>query len=188
MSTFREPFTLYEMGIKSLTLEFSNGTTSDVTTTLRNGRASYILFQNLVAKLTGLVDGNEGGSSDLLDKSADGFEVKSYKDPDLHPKAKDDIFHTAASSTFGPNNLGPVVKGLLEGGDYEGALTVCRATGYDKNAYYIFTNTGGYEPSVPFRYFIVPTSTVLATISRTDPRKISRRDLLRLIRKRVVIG
>lgn len=175
-----KPFTLYEIGIKSLTLEFSNGDAVDVTATLKNGRASYILFQHLVAKLSGLSEGSEGGASDLLDEENGGYEVKSYKDPDLYPHARDDLFHTAASSTFGPNNLGPKIKQLLARGDYGEALKLCRSTGYDKNAFYVYTNTSGYVPTVPFRYFVIPTATILSTISKTDPRRISRQDLLKL--------
>lgn len=185
----RQPFTLYEMGIKALTLQFTNGAEADVTRTLANGRASYILFQHLVANLSGLGEGSEGGSSDLVDEDGLGYEVKSYKDLELYPGDRYDMFHTAASSTFGPNNLGPKIKDLLLGGDYAAALRLCRQTGYDKNAFYVYTNTSGYEPSVPFRYFIIPTEALLATISTKDPRQVSRAALLDLcVNQSVALG
>ena len=104
--------------------------------------------------------------------------MKSYRDPELWPTRASDQFHTSASSTFGPNNHGPRIKRLLDAGDYAQALEICRLSGFDKNDFYIYTNTSGYAASIPFRYFVIPTETVLATLSRTDPRRISRTALL----------
>jgi hypothetical protein len=112
-----------------------------------------------------------------------GIEVKAYPDVVLHPNTKQDWFHTAASSTFGPNNHGPRVSALLKAGDYNGALQLCRETGYDKNDLYLFTNTSKYKPSVPLRFIAVPKATVLDLLSKTDPRLISRRDVLALATK-----
>lgn len=172
------PFTLYELDIESLTLNLSSGPSLDVTATLSNGRASYILFQHLVSRLSGLRENSEGNSSDLVDDEGRGYEVKSYADPQLWPKPGVDLFHTAASSTFGPNNHGPRIRDLLKAGDYDQALQICRLSGYDKNAFYIYTNTSGYAATIPFRYFVIPTETVLQTLSTADPRRISRRALL----------
>jgi hypothetical protein len=175
------PFTLYELDIDSLTLNLSSGPSLDVTSTLSNGRASYILFQNLVSRLSGLHENSEGGASDLIDDDGRGYEVKSYRDPELWPRAASDLFHTSASSTFGPNNHGPRIKQLLNAGDYAQALEICRLSGFDKNDFYIYTNTSGYDARIPFRYFVIPTETVLATLSRTDPRQISRTALLGML-------
>ncbi|MCW2633646.1 MAG: hypothetical protein JWQ99_13 [Blastococcus sp.] len=175
------PFTLYELDIDSLTLNLSTGPSLDVTATLSNGRASYILFQHLVSRLSGLRENSEGGSSDLIDHEGRGYEVKSYRDPELWPKPAADWFHTGASSTFGPNNHGPRIKKLLDAGDYAQALEICKLSGFDKNAFYIYTNTSGYDASIPFRYFVIPTETVLATVSKSDPRRISRRALLAML-------
>ncbi len=180
-NSFRDPFTLYELDIHSLTLNLATGPSLDVTGTLTNGRASYILFQHLVANLSGLGEFSEGGDSDLVDEAGRGYEVKSYRDPELWPRTTWDLFHTSASSTFGPNNHGPRIKQLLREGAYDEALDICMRSGYDKNAFYVYTNTGGFVPEIPFRYFIVPTQTVLDTLSRADPRQISRRSLLALL-------
>ncbi|MDK3255605.1 hypothetical protein [Blastococcus capsensis] len=175
------PFTLYELDIDSLTLNLSSGPSLDVSATLSNGRASYILFQHLVARLSGLRENSEGGSSDLIDDEGRGYEVKSYRDPELWPRPAFDLFHTSASSTFGPNNHGPRIKQLLDLGDYAQALEMCRLSGFDKNDFYIYTNTSGYAASIPFRYFVIPTETVLASLSKIDPRKISRTALLDML-------
>lgn len=179
---YRDPFVLYEVEIQSLLVRFASGSELDVTPTLSNGRANYILFQHLVAHFSGLTPNSEGGASDLVDESGLGYEVKAYKDPQLYPSSRQDLFQTSASSTFPANNLGPRLRLLLQQADYEGALAICRASGYDKNAYYVYTNTGGYRPPLPFRYLIVPTSDVLKALSTDDPRLISRRVVLGMLR------
>ena len=184
---YDEPFVMFELGIAGLTLDLISGTAIDVTETLSNGRASYILFENLVARFTGLSKGSQGGLSDLLDAQGLGYEVKSYRDPD-HPRPGSDYFHTAASSTFGPNNHGPRIKRLLLEGSYQEALDICLASGYNKNGFYVYTNTGDYNPRIPFRYFIVPTEYVLDNLSPEDPRLVSRAALLSLCRETVQIS
>lgn len=71
---------------------------------------------------------------------------------------------------------------MLDDGDYPAALELCRISGFDKNDFYVYTNTGGFRPDVPFRYLIVPTSDVLGLLSPVDPRKISRSDVLERVR------
>lgn len=188
MDAKREPFVLYEIEISALLLEFADGTQWDVTPTLENGRANYILFQHLVAQLSGLSENSEGGDSDLIDDGGRGYEVKSYKDPEVWPKGRYDNIHTAASSTFGPNNLGPAIKKMLAEDRYDDALELCRQTGYDKNAYYIYTNSSKYKPRVPFRYFVVPTPDLLSALSEDDPRRVDRRTLLQMMKRRERLG
>ena len=149
---------------------------------LSNGRANYVLFQSLVARCTGLSEGSEGAASDL----SEGHEVKAYYDYDLYPES--DEFQTSASSTFGANNKGPVIKKLLDNGDYQAALKICVETGYSKNHAYVYTNTRKYIAEVPFRYVIVPTKDVLALLSKKDPRLISRDAILKRVKKTVVIN
>lgn len=181
MSNFySEPFVMYEVGISALELRFRDGSSLDVSATLENGRGSYLLFETLVGLFAGLSAGSQGGLSDLVDAAGLGHEVKSYRDPESASPGKD-LFHTAASSTFGPNNHGPRIASLLRDGHYDDALALCVQSGYSKNAYYIYTNTGGYKPSLPFRYFIVPTASVLECLSAADPRLVSRSALLRLL-------
>lgn len=169
---------LYEVPVQALTLTFGGGRHLDVTAALSNGRSSYVVFQALVAHLVGLVAGTEGAGSDLRTASGAGLEVKAYRDPELWPQPGHDRFHTAASSTFGPNNHGPTVRRLLEQGDYGAALTLCRRTGYDHNDIYVYTNTGSWDQRVPLRFLLVPTRTVLRMLDRADPRLIDRRALL----------
>jgi hypothetical protein len=171
----REHLVLYELAIDELTLKVG-GVGWDISYLLENGRTNYGIFQALVGAAAGLMPGSEGGKSDL----SEGHEVKAYRDPELYPASRYDLFHTAGSSAFGPNNNGPKVKEMLNKKDYAGALALCRSTGYDKNAAYIYTNTGGYSKTVPFRYIIVPTDIVIRLLSDKDPRKISRRDILSL--------
>jgi len=76
----------------------------------------------------------------------------------------------------------------LEGGKYEKARKLCECTGYSKNNFYIYTNTGQYDPSVPFKYIIVPRELVLKHLSKSDPRLISRSEVLALAKKEVKIS
>lgn len=170
----RRSWVLYELHLSALLLQTSEGQALDFTGALSNGRANYILFQSLAGRCTGLAVGTEGAGSDL----AEGHEVKAYPDPTLFPGSRHDLFHTAASSTFGPNNRGKEVNALVARGDYAAALEICRITGYDKNEAYIYTNTARFSPQVPFRYLIVPTADVLTLLDPRDPRLISRAALL----------
>lgn len=174
-----EHLVLYEIEVAALTLSLGGGRVFDATSLLHNGRASYLLFEKLVGRLAGLEDGSQGGDSDLRDGGL-GVEVKAYHDPGLFPAARHERFHTAASSTFGPNNRGPEVTRLVRAGNYRAALQICRETGYDKNAAYVYTNTAEYDVSVPLRYIIVPTTAVLDLLDDRDPRLISRTEVLGL--------
>lgn len=177
------PGVLYELPLTSLTLTIGGGIPVDASLLLSSGRANYILFQDLVARCAGWQRGSEGGDSDLVTADEQTAEVKAFYDRETHPStaAKFEQVHTAASSTFGPNNNGPKVKRLLAAGDYQAALTLCKETGYDKNAFYVYTNTRGFTSKVPFRYLILPTAVVLANLSLNDPREISRSRLRSLV-------
>ena len=169
------PYVLYEGHIGSLTVE-AFGVTLDVSDILSNGRSSYILFQKLVGLAVGLDSNSEGGDSDLA--GPDGkYEVKAFPDLELHPKERD-LFHTAASSTFSANNQGPEVKRLLDAGCYADALALCKESGFDKNDFYVYTNTSKYSTTVPLRFIVLPKTRVLELLSTTDPRLISRREVL----------
>jgi hypothetical protein len=184
------PGVLYELPAAALQLTLTGGVSLDVTGLLGSGRANYLLFQHLVATCTGWTGNSEGGDSDLALPDGRTAEVKAFHDQHTYPadtRAHTRI-HTAASSTFGPNNNGPVVKRLLEAGQYTEALKVCTATGYAKNDFYVYTNTRGYTPGTPLRYLVVPTATVLANLSTDDPRIIDRAALLRLTRRTVPIN
>jgi hypothetical protein len=178
------PGVLYQLPLGQLELSLGGGVRIDVTDLLSSGRANYLLFQQLVARCTGWGSGSEGGDSDLTLPGGLGAEVKAFYDADAYPAAtaKHTTIHTAASSTFGPNNNGPKVKRLLAAGDYPGALALCASTGYDKNAYYVYTNTRGYKAGTPLKYLVVPTAAVAANLSKQDPRIIDRGALLKLVR------
>lgn len=169
---------LYEAHIESLSLVFKSGAAADVSHALVNGRANYILFERLVGDILGLGGGVQGAGSDLVDAAGSGYEVKAFKDAQIHPGVRDDLLQTSASSTFSANNRGPEIRDRLNAGDYAGALAICRATGYDRNEFYVYTNTRQFNPSVPLRFIVVPTSYVLSHLSPDDPRLISRADLL----------
>jgi len=179
----REPYILYEVKLRSLVLEIDRGVKFDATHLLANGRANYILFENLIAECAGLNPNSQGGASDLCDDSGSGYEVKSYKDAEKFPDRRNDRFHTGASSTFGANNHGPTIKLLLQEGKYSEALRICRESGFDKNDFYVYVNSAQYDVSIPLRYVILPTSDVLSMISREDPRLISRSDILAKVKR-----
>lgn len=177
-----EPYSMYEVGIKSLILTLNNGTQYEFPDTLANGRANYILFEELIRKITGL---KKTSVSDHIASDGTKYEQKAFNDIVLYPNEKHDLFQTSASSTFGANNNGPRIKRLLETNDYESALKICRVTGYDHNDFYIYTNTKGFKPTVPLKFFIVPTIDVISNLNPSDPRKISRKVMLAQIKKNV---
>ena len=181
MSDNRRPYVLYELPIAALTLTTKSGASIEMNEGLSNGRANYVLFQSLVARCTGLLEGSEGAASDL----SEGHEVKAYYDHELYPE--NDDFQTSASSTFGANNRGPVIKRLLGAGDYQSALKICSETGYDKNQAYVYTNTRKYVAEVPFRYIIVPKDDVVRMLSKEDPRLISRDAILKKVTETIEI-
>ena len=181
MPVYRDQLVLYELPIFRLELSLGGGITFGSVAALTNGRANYILFQGLVSYCTGLAAASEGGFSDLAEQ----HEVKAFHDAQLYPEK--DLFQTSASSTFSANNHGPQIKALLEAGQYDAALKICRQTGYDKNRAYIYTNTRGFNPRVPFRYVIVPQALVLSLLSPSDPRLISRDAILARVQHRETI-
>jgi hypothetical protein len=176
----RRPYILFEAVLQRLVVEFDDGLELDVSEAMANGRSNYEIVQRLIAGCLGLSRNSEGAKSDLVDEFERGYEVKSYKDPLTHPKKRDENVHTAASSTFGPNNHGPTIKRLLQAGKYAEALKICKETGFDKNEFYIYVNSGQFNFQVPLRFIIVPTSDVLRHLSATDPRVIARKDILGL--------
>lgn len=181
------PFVLYEIELKSLKWEFANGSELDVSRLLSNGRANYILVEDLISTFSGIGANSQGGKSDLRDVAGYNYEVKSYQDVVAHPAPEKDLFHTASSSTFSANNHGPAVNQMLKEGKYSEALQLCKEKGYDKNDFYVYVNSAQYQISIALSYVIVPKSDVLRLLSKSDPRLISRRDVLDLVTEKVVI-
>jgi hypothetical protein len=179
-----EEFVLYEVKIESLQLTLSSGPKLEFPEMFANGRASYVMFEQLVRYLTGLEKSK--GSDHQLSQNAR-CEQKAFSDIELYPKTTSDYFQTSASSTFPANNFGPTIKKLLESNDYQGALRICKETGYNHNDFYIYTNTKGFKNEVPFRYVVVPTSFILSNLNPLDPREISRKAFLGKITKIVTL-
>lgn len=177
------PYVMYEINIEKLALVLSNQTELIFPEALSNGRANYILFESLIRHFTGL---SKAQVSDHVDSNGKRYEQKAYEDPELYPRSKD-LFRFSASSTFGANNNGPKIKKLLETGNYQEALAICMKTGYDKNDFYIFTNSAGYSTEIPLRYFIVPKSSLIKMLDLKDPRLVSKSRLFRLIQSKVVL-
>jgi hypothetical protein len=142
---------LYEVGIVKQVLVLRNGEEKNYPEVLANGRANYITFEWLIRDLVGL-EKTTGSDS----KNSEGlmYEQKAYKDPELHP-TDPDLFRVSSSSTFGANNLGPMVNKLVTDGKYAEAFEIVNETGYSKNDFYILTNTGGFNPSIPLRFVIL---------------------------------
>ena len=182
MSVFNTPFVLYRLEISRLSLDLNSGSSISMPEALKNGRANYIIFEELVRKLTGL---KKATGSDHKDSEGRTYEQKSFVDERIDPTG--DMFRTSSSSTFGANNHGPKIKQFLSDGDYPSALNLCMETGYNKNDFYIYTNTGQYEVSVPFKYLVIPKNSVISLLSKTDPRMISRKEILELSTSEVEI-
>lgn len=174
----------YELDISALNLVVESNKSIPLTETLASGRANYILFETLVRKITGLLDGS---GCDHTDESGLRYEQKAYPDPRLYPTRKD-TFQVSASSTFPANNNGPRIKRLLEEGDYAGALEVCKTVknGYNSNDFYILTNTSDYRPEVPFRYFVISSSELMKHLSESDPREVSKESLFSVLKAEVI--
>jgi hypothetical protein len=176
-------YTMYEIKIDRLALILGDGSERVFPEALASGRANYMLFEALVRDFSGLV---KTAGSDHRDSENRTYEQKAYEDPEAYPKSKD-IFRCSSSSTFGANNHGPKVKTFIAQGNYEAALALCKETGYDKNDFYVFTNSGSFVATVPFRYFIIPKDDVVANLDSEDPRLISRSKLLSMIKAKVVL-
>ena len=76
---------------------------------------------------------------------------------------------------------------MLDAGQYQEALAFCRATGYDRNDFYLYTNTREFSHGGPLKYIIIPTSAVLSNLSKQDPRLIDCRTVLAMASRTVEI-
>jgi hypothetical protein len=180
-----EPFVLYNVSIASLKLTLKSGKEYEFPEALANGRANYILFEELIRAITGL---RKTTQSDHTGAKGERYEQKAYFDQHKYASISYDEFQTSASSTFGANNFGPTIKRHLENSEYQKALEICHQTGYDKNDYYIYTNTRGYSLDIPLRYLVVPKPTVVSILNKRDPRLISRSRVLDLVTEHLSIN
>jgi hypothetical protein len=171
------------MELDKLVLSTKSGREFVFPEALSNGRANYIIFESLIRDVTGFI---KTSGSDHKDELGRRYEQKSYEDPDLYPESKD-LFRCSSSSTFGANNHGPKIKAYIAAGEYEKALELCKSTGYNKNDFYIFTNTGGYKPAIPFRFFIVDKNVLVENLNLNDPRLISKTVLFNMLKSKVKI-
>lgn len=181
----RTPGVLYEVEIKFVLRALDvKGAVISLDAILKNGRGSYLIFQAVASHYAGLVAGTEGKGSDLVEEdTGEGYEVKSYPDPDNYPR-KDEI-HCGPSSVFANNSSASTYKKLLKEGDYKGALRLCHEKGYGKNDYYLFTNTAGYAPEQKyFRYLIIHRDDLVKIVEPKDPAKLSRVKLLATARRK----
>ncbi len=176
-------FTMYEIRVDRLALVLGDGSEKVFPDALASGRANYMLFEALVRDFSGL---ERTTSSDHKDAEGRTYEQKAYEDPELYPKSKD-LFRCSSSSTFGANNDGPKVKHFLENNDYASALELCKVKGYNKNDFYIFTNSGSFRTEIPFRYFIIPKDNLIAELDSEDPRMISKTKLFKMVQSKVVL-
>jgi hypothetical protein len=188
--TYREQFVLYEIDVGVMILKLC-GKRFDVSEVLENGRCSYLVFEMVLAELTGLTPDGQGKGPDLCDSKTDeGYEVKSFKDKDDYPRAE--IVHTAASALFAGNcGVAQYEKERKRG--YKEGLAECVRTGYVKNEFYIYTNTREWRKkdgsNTNLKYIVIPKPVVLKLVNKKkkddetkgkepDPRTINRSDLL----------
>jgi hypothetical protein len=174
----------YELDLESLDLKLKTGDPLSMTEALASGRANYIIFENLVRKITGL---DEGKGCDHQDENGRRYEQKAFSDVDLYPSSKD-TFQVSPSSTFPANNNGPEIQRLLDAGKYLDALEVCKTVknGYNSNDFYVLTNTANFRPTVPFRYFIVESKELLRHLSKADPREVSKESLFAVLKPKII--
>lgn len=185
----RKTGVLYEVKIKFVLHALdANGKAISLDGILKNGRGSYLIFQAVASHYAGLVAGTEGKGSDLVEEvSGDGYEVKSYRDPDNHPR--NDEIHCGPSSVFANNSSASAYKKLLKEFDYKGAMRLCHEKGYGKNDYYLFTNTAGYAPEQKhFRYLIIHRDDLIKIVEPKDPAKLSRVKLLATAKRKHIIN
>jgi hypothetical protein len=175
--------TLYELGLKRLNLITNSGKIFSFPEALKNGRSSYVIFENLIRELTGF---EKVKHFDHIDQKGKVYEQKSYKDPQIHQKSSPE-FQCSSSNTFGANNYGPKIKRLLNKGDYPGALKLCKDLSYNEIDYFIFTNTSQWSPQIPLRFFAVSKTNVLKSLSKTDPRLVCRDRLMATVRRKTVL-
>jgi hypothetical protein len=175
----RTPGVLYEVEIKFILQALdAKGGVIDLGAILKNGRGSYLMFQAIASHYAGLSGGTEGKGSDLVEEdSGEGYEVKSYPDPEDHPK-KDEV-HCGPSGVFANNSGAAPYKKCLKEEDYKGALKICFEKGYGKNDYYLFTNTAAFSPKQKhFRYLVIHRDDLVRIVEKEDPAKVSRAALL----------
>lgn len=162
-----------------------NGYSFPVSDFISNGRASYMFFESLVRSLFGLEKARRDGSDHLDPSTGKYLEQKSFKYSSS--KTRKGVFQTSASNTFGANNRGSLIKKLLLEGKYQEALNICRETGYDKNDFYVYTNTGGFVPGGVLEIIFLKTEDVMKALSDTDPRKIDVKDIYSLVKEELVL-
>ena len=137
-----------------------------------NGRASYVYYEEILREIFQMGQGI--GSDHRTSRGV--IEQKSYEDP--ANRKKDYEFYTGASCTFPANNYGKTVGQALRDGNYSQALQIVKETGFNKNDFYVYTNTGKMVLGRSLSAIFLKTSDVLSLISHTDPRKISRQSVL----------
>lgn len=174
---------LYEVGIEKQVLILRDGSERNYPETLANGRANYIVFEWLIRDLAELTKTTGSDSKDAHGRT---YEQKAYKDPELYPNDSD-LFRVSSSSTFGANNYGPTVNRLVRERKYDEAFAIVDETGYSKNDFYILTNTGGYNPTIPLRFVILEKDLLVANLDKVDPRLISKNVILNHIVKSKVV-
>jgi hypothetical protein len=145
---------------------------------LKNGRGSYLIFQDVAAYYAGLTGGTEGSGSDLVEEeSGNGYEVKSYHDHVVFPESRYDEVHCGPSSVFANNSSASKYKKLIQEEDYKSALELCFEKGYGKNDFYVFTNTSKFKNGF-FRYLVIHRDDLIKIVEKEDPAKVSRKKLL----------
>ena len=95
--------------------------------------------------------------------------------------------HTGASGLFANNSGAKAYKELLKNQDYVEAMRTCKNLGYASNSFYIYTNTGEYNISVPFRFITVESKWVIKNVEKENPAILKREKLLNSIISKTVL-
>ena len=162
----------YILPIGDLKLDVG-GVVLDVSEILRNGRVSYLIFEEIVRRIFGLDKGIRGSDHSF---NGSGIEQKAFS-------CNKEFFHIAASCTFNANNKGPAIKSALAKGDYDLALEICKETGFNKNDFYVLTSTSQYAVGSPIDIIFLRKEDVLRNLDGADPRRMSVASLYRLVER-----
>lgn len=182
MSKNLKPGFLYVCKIGKLRFSYGKSTRgNDITHLLKSGRTNYSIFEYLIGEITGLQKGKEG--SDHFDLTNNlNYEQKSYVDQDNPSQSRGAKFiHSGPSSVFANNSSALAYKNFIEANNYKLARKLCREKGYNKNDFYIFTNTSDFS-SGEFNYFVLSRADVLKNVVKTDPAVIDRDKLIRKLK------
>ena len=160
-------------------MRYGKGCKLEVDKTLSNGRTNYLIFEELIRKLTGLQPNSSDDFIDHVDSKGVKYEQKSFRDETIYKS--DHLIHCAKSSFFANNSGQNPYSEELRLGGYRRAKNFLIRECYSKADFYIFTNTSRFSDNRLFKYFVVSSEDLINNLDGKDPTKVSRNNLLNLV-------